>query len=29
MVFEAAGVGDLSKLPASQEARRKFAKEFG
>lgn len=28
MVFEAAGVGDLSKLPASQEARRKFAKEF-
>ncbi len=27
-VFEAAGVGDLSKLPASQEARRKFAKEF-
>ena len=28
MVFEVAGVGDLSKLPASQEARRKFAKEF-
>ncbi|HJI72463.1 MAG TPA: HsdR family type I site-specific deoxyribonuclease [Coriobacteriaceae bacterium] len=28
MVFEAAGVADLSKLPASQEARRKFAKEF-
>ena len=28
MVFEAAGVGDLSKLPAPQEARRKFAKEF-
>lgn len=28
MVFEAAGVGDLSKLPASQEARRKFAKEL-
>ena len=28
MVFEAAGVGDLSKLPTSQEARRKFAKEF-
>lgn len=28
MVFEAAGVGDFSKLPASQEARRKFAKEF-
>ena len=28
IVFEAAGVGDLSKLPASQEARRKFAKEF-
>lgn len=28
MVFEAADVGDLSKLPASQEARRKFAKEF-
>ncbi len=28
MVFEAAGVGDLSELPASQEARRKFAKEF-
>ena len=28
MVFEAAGVGDLSKLPVSQEARRKFAKEF-
>lgn len=28
MVFEAAGVGDLSKLPASQEVRRKFAKEF-
>ena len=28
MIFEAAGVGDLSKLPASQEARRKFAKEF-
>lgn len=28
MVFEAAGAGDLSKLPASQEARRKFAKEF-
>ncbi len=28
MVFDAAGVGDLSKLPASQEARRKFAKEF-
>ena len=28
MVFEAAGVSDLSKLPASQEARRKFAKEF-
>ena len=28
MVFEAAGVGDLSKLPASQEARHKFAKEF-
>ena len=28
MVFEAAGVGDLSKLPSSQEARRKFAKEF-
>lgn len=28
MVFEAAGVGNLSKLPASQEARRKFAKEF-
>lgn len=28
MVFEAAGVGDLSRLPASQEARRKFAKEF-
>lgn len=28
MVFEAAGVGDLSQLPASQEARRKFAKEF-
>ena len=28
MVFEAAGVGDLSKLPASKEARRKFAKEF-
>ena len=28
MVFEAAGVGDLSKLPATQEARRKFAKEF-
>lgn len=28
MVFEAAGVGDLSKLPASQEASRKFAKEF-
>ena len=28
MVFEAAGVGDLSKLPASQEARSKFAKEF-
>lgn len=28
MVFEAAGVGDLSKLPASQEARRMFAKEF-
>lgn len=28
MVFEAAGVGDLSKLPEAQEARRKFAKEF-
>lgn len=28
MVFEAAGAGDFSKLPASQEARRKFAKEF-
>lgn len=28
MVFEAAGVGDLSRLPSSQEARRKFAKEF-
>lgn len=28
MVFEAAGVGDLLKLPAPQEARRKFAKEF-
>ena len=28
MVFDAAGAGDLSKLPASQEARRKFAKEF-
>lgn len=28
MVFEAAGVGDLSELPASQEAKRKFAKEF-
>ena len=28
MVFEAAGVGDLSKPPASQEARRKFAKEL-
>ena len=28
MVFEAAGVGDLSRLPTSQEARRKFAKEF-
>lgn len=28
MIFEAAGVGDLSKLPAAQEARRKFAKEF-
>lgn len=28
MVFDAEGVGDLSKLPASQEARRKFAKEF-
>ena len=28
MVFEAAGVGDLSKLPASQEARRNFAKEY-
>lgn len=28
MVFEAAGVGDLSKLPAPQEAKRKFAKEF-
>ncbi len=28
MVFEAAKVGDLSKLPDSQEARRKFAKEF-
>ena len=27
-VFEAAGVGDLSSLPESQEARRKFAKEF-
>lgn len=27
-VFEAAGVGDLSKLPAGQEARRKFAKDF-
>ena len=28
MVFDAAHVGDLSKLPESQEARRKFAKEF-
>lgn len=28
MVFEASGVGDLAQLPASQEARRKFAKEF-
>ena len=28
MVFNAAHVGDLSKLPESQEARRKFAKEF-
>lgn len=28
MVFEAADVGDLSRLPDSQEARRKFAKEF-
>ncbi|EJZ84761.1 type I restriction endonuclease subunit R, EcoR124 family [Slackia piriformis] len=28
MVFEAAGVSDLSRLPSSQEARRKFAKEF-
>lgn len=27
-VFEDAGEGDLSKLPASQEAKRKFAKEF-
>lgn len=27
-VFEAAGVQDFSALPASQEARRKFAKEF-
>lgn len=28
MVFEAVGAGDLAKLPDSQEARRKFAKEF-
>lgn len=28
MVFDAAHVGDLSKLSESQEARRKFAKEF-
>lgn len=28
MVFDAAHVGDLSKLPEPQEARRKFAKEF-
>ena len=28
MVFDAAHVDDLSKLPESQEARRKFAKEF-
>lgn len=28
LVFEAAGVGDLSRLPGSQEACRKFAKDF-
>lgn len=28
LVFKAAGVGDLSKLPDGQEARRKFAKDF-
>jgi len=28
LVFEAAGEGDLARLPESREARRKFAKEF-
>lgn len=28
LLFEAAGIDDLSRLPESQEARRKFAKDF-